>query len=182
MGDVGVWKIGVLINWYWPGVNGAYKIYLFIRHRIIECEVITWPSLVVFDAQHCAMCIQMWPITADREGVGTAVESTEGWFVCSSDWGAREIDWLRECVCVCYCALQTVMELGEDGKLVQKQFGKVPSTITRELQDDDTMVTVSNSLILSFPEVMAYVFSHIKLVNFFLKIVHHLSLVCRCWF
>jgi len=31
----------------------------------------------------------------------------------------------------------------EDGKLVQRQFGKVPTTITRELKDDDTLITVS---------------------------------------
>jgi hypothetical protein len=30
--------------------------------------------------------------------------------------------------------------LGEDGKLVQTQTGKVPSTITRELTDDNTLV------------------------------------------
>ena len=45
--------------------------------------------------------------------------------------------------CTCLC-LQTKFEV-TDGKLVQRQFGKVPSTITRELQDDNTMITVSIS-------------------------------------
>ena len=28
---------------------------------------------------------------------------------------------------------------------MQKQFGKIPSTITRELQDDETLITVTNN-------------------------------------
>jgi len=40
-------------------------------------------------------------------------------------------------------------------KLVQKQLGKIPSTITRELEDDDTMVAVSNSKRRFFPLLSA---------------------------
>ena len=52
------------------------------------------------------------------------------------------------------CFPQTQFEMDGE-KLVQKQLGKIPSTITREMEDDDTMVAVSNSKRRFFPLLSA---------------------------